>query len=66
MINWIKRDFSSVREAWGYLLHREIPIGIAILYYVIIGCITIPLTPLIWVINKIYMKILLWDLRRGH
>jgi hypothetical protein len=65
MINWIKRDFITVREALGYLVKKEVPMGIAVLYYVILGIITLPLALILWPIYKIYTKILIWKIKRG-
>ena len=56
MINFIKNDFRSVREALGYLVRREVPVGIAILYYVIVVAFTMILAPFIWIGCMITVK----------
>lgn len=56
MINFIKNDFRSVREAMNYLVNRKVPLGIVILYYVVAGLLLLPLAPFVWLIYKIQLR----------
>jgi len=55
MMNKIINDFKSVREQLGYYFGREIPLWIAILYYVIVGALVLPFLPFlrVWLNRKI-------------
>lgn len=63
MINYIKNDFRRVREAWGYLVGKEIPVGMFIPYYIVVGILTLPITLLMWIYYKIKIKRLMkeWE-----
>ena len=56
MIKFIKRDFRSVKEALGFMIGKDVPVGIAILYYIIVGLIALPLMPFIWIYYLIEMR----------
>jgi uncharacterized integral membrane protein len=56
MINKIKWDFMGVKWQLEYLVKRDIPMGIAILYYVVVGVIMLPFYPIMWVSTKIYLR----------
>ena len=61
MINYIKRDFESVRKQIEELVKRSIPFGICVIYYVLalpLGILLLAGLPLIklyykWKINRI-------------
>ncbi len=60
MINYIKRDFNSVRNTLEGWCKRSIPTGIFLIYYIIVGVIAIPFYTLIPFI-KLYFK---WKVNR--
>lgn len=55
MIKHIKNDYKNVTEALGYVVGRKIPLGIGILYYIIVGAIMLPFMPFIWIYYKLYL-----------
>lgn len=60
MINYIKRDFKSVRKQIEELVKRPIPFGICVIYYVLalpLGILLLAGLPLI----KLYYK---WKINR--
>lgn len=56
MIKYIKNDFKSVREGLNSITGREVPIGIAIPYYIIVGLIALPLMPFALLYRKSVIK----------
>ena len=56
IINFIKKDFVNVRANLSYVRGRNIPLGIFIPYYIIIGFFTLPMTPFVWLYYKIKIK----------
>lgn len=58
MINFIKKDFNSVREAMSYIsiFGREIPLGIIILYYIIMAPIGLLLYPIVKIWSILYLR----------
>lgn len=55
MMKSIKRDFNNVRLELSYLSNRNVPVGIALLYYIIAA----PIGLLLYPFAKIWSKILL-------
>lgn len=53
MIKFIKNDYKMVTMALEYLVGRNIPFGIKLLYYVIVGAIALPFVPFMWIWYKI-------------
>jgi hypothetical protein len=51
MLKKLKNDFISVRWSLGYVVGREIPLWIAILYYATLA----PICLLLWPLGKFYM-----------
>lgn len=56
MIKWFKRDFNSVRGAIYLLCNREIPVGIAILYYILMLPIGLLLMPFAKIWSIFYLR----------
>ena len=55
IINYLKNDFIKVRFYLGLQFNREIPFGIALLYYVVVGIIVLPLVPFAWIGTRIWI-----------
>jgi hypothetical protein len=64
MINFIKNDFVRVRWTLNYLLHREIPFGVFLAYYVIVGTLLLPISLIAWVGCKIYYMNMIRDMKK--
>lgn len=47
IITFIKNDFVNVREYWSCKFGRQIPLGIYLPYYIIVGLIALPTLPFI-------------------
>lgn len=56
MIQWIINDFKNVRGSLSYLIGKDIPLWISILYYITVGIIVLPFAPFVWIWYKIQMK----------
>ena len=59
MINYIKNDFNNVRAALSCMFGKNIPVGIVIPYYIIVGLLTLPLSLvaiIVWKIIQIRIK----------
>ena len=63
IITFIKNDFVNVRAHMSYAYGRNIPLGLFIPYYIIIGLIALPMLPFIWLYYRIKTQIILWSLK---
>jgi len=63
MIKFIKKDFRSVRAAINILSSNRIPLGIIILYYIIVAPICFLLYPFVKVWSILYLRRIYKELR---
>ena len=54
MINFIKNDFKRTRNGLNELTGKEVPLGIFVIYYVVVGLLVLPLYPFVRL--YIYLK----------
>lgn len=64
MIKFIKNDYRSVKEALESRLKRRIPNWLFVIYYVLLFCIAVPLTPFVFIGAYLYAKILIIKFNR--
>lgn len=56
VINYFKNDFGKTKDAWQFILNREIPNGVYIPMYIVMGILVLPLTPFV-LLFVLYSKI---------
>jgi len=56
MIKFIKRDFNNISFSMNCLCKRELPIGILVLYYIVMLPLGLLTTPFAWVYSKIVLR----------